>query len=293
MNVVVYYPKEGQEEIDVLGAMHAGIPGAGYKPVESYRAREAPDVAVVYGVYEKAVPYSAFVGRVLEVQRYLGKRTLVLTKGFVNRDEYYAVGWGGKKGWADFCNLNSPPDRAEKLGVVPGPWDPEGENYLIVGQVPWGADTQHVQFFEWVARMLVRLRAITDVPIAFRPHPGMQGDASELYDEMRKHGVDIDTSFGPAEEAITKAKVVITFNSNMGVDALLAGKPVLSFDKGSMVYNASKHHVEYLLDPGLIVAGLDRDTWLNDLAYAQWTRDEIERGEAWAHVAAERQEKAA
>ena len=293
MDVVVYYPKENQEQIDALGAMHAGIPGAGYKPLESYTVREAPDVAAVFGVYEKTDPYSAFVGRIAEVQHYLGKRTLVLTKGFVKRDEYYAVGWGGKKGWADFCSRNSPSDRAKALGVELKPWNLDGEHYLLIGQVPWGADTQHVQHFEWVANTLIRLRLITDTPVVFRPHPSMEGDATELYNEMRSQGVIVDTEHKPISESLEKAKIVLTFNSNVGVDALLAGKPVLAFDEGSMVYEASRHHVEYILDPGLILAGLDRQRWLNDLAYAQWTPAEMESGEAWRHIGVGALEEAA
>lgn len=293
MNITVYYDKEEQEQVDVLGAMHAGIPGAKYKPIEAYRVKEAPDVAVVFGVYEKAVPRSAFVGRVAEVQRYLGKDTLVLTKGFVRRDEYYAVGWNGKKGNADFCNTNCPSDRAEALGVKLAPWSSDGDTYLVAGQIPWGADVEHIEYFKWVADLLGRLRTISDTPIVFRPHPAMQGDASEIYEEMRKQGVVVDIDGRSINDAIKEAKVVLSFNSNAGVDALLAGKPTLSFDRGSVVYGASKHHVEYLLDPGLLVAGLDRQRWLNDLAYAQWTLAEMESGRVWEHIAAERQEKAA
>lgn len=283
MTVCVYYPKENQEHTDTLGAMAEGIPGAQYRPVESYRAKEAPDVAVVFGMYKKAVPYSAFRGRIFEVQKYLGKKTLVLEKGYVKRDQYYAVGWGGLNGRADFRNIGMPADRAELLGVEMKPWNLDGSYYLIAGQIPWDASVEHTEFFKWVALILRRVQGIVKDPVVFRPHPLMQGDATELYEEMEKHGVTIDTD-SLLEDALAGAKAVITFNSNVGVDALIAGKPVLSFDEGSMAYSASKHHVEYLLDPGLIIARLNREQWFNDLAYAQWTRAEMEKGVAWGHI---------
>lgn len=282
MKVHVYYPAENDEHIDALKAMHAGIPGAEWRPLESYSVKDAPDVAVIFGVYKRAVPYSAFRGRVLEVQKYLGKRTLVLEKGFVNRDAFFSVGWGGLNGRADFRNEGCPRDRAIELGITLSPWDLFGENFLIIGQVPWDASVEHTNFFKWLAECLIHLKRLSDTPVVFRPHPKAAGDFSELYKEIASYGVAIAGDESQSlSEALKVAKAVITFNSNTGVDAVIAGKPVVTFDAGSMVWGITKHRLEYLLDPGLLIAGVDRNQWLSDLAYAQWTEEEMADGKAW------------
>lgn len=284
MSIHVYYPKENDEHINTLEAMAAGIPGADLRPLESYSIEEAPDVAVVFGVYKRAVPYSAQRGRVLEVQRYLGKRTLVLEKGYVKRDEYYAAGWEGLNGRANFMNCAMPGDRAAELGVELQPWNLDGNYALIMGQVPWDASVEHTNFFVWVADSILRIKRISDAPILFRPHPKAEGDFSEMYEMMAQHGVKVMDATTPLSVAIEGAQAIVTFNSNTGVDALLAGKATLSFDRGSMIWRASRHHYEYLLDPGLMIAQVDRQQWLNDIAYAQWTHEEMRDGMAWQHL---------
>ena len=82
------------------------------------------------------------------------------------------------------------------------------------------------------------------------------------------------------EKAISKAKVVVTINSNAGVDAALAGKPVIALDQGSMVWDISAHDFKNINSPKLN----DRAQWCNDIAYAQWHPSELKSGEAWEHL---------
>ena len=296
MKIHVYTQEQWKDEhTETLHAMATGIPGADIRPVESYSIKDAPDIAVVYGLYKKAVPMSYHRGRVFEVQRYLGKRTLVLEKGYVHRDRYYSAGWEGMNGRANFMNCAMDGDRAAELGVELKPWDLSGENILFIGQIPWDASVEHMDFFGWIANTIPRIRRITDRPIVYRQHPLSEGDFTPIFEELSKHGVTIENEDGkvPLEESFANARTVVTCNSNVGVDAMLAGQAVLSFDRGSMVWGISRHHVEYLLDPGLIIAGVDREQWLNDIAYAQWTLEEMEQGKAWAHLTRDALEVAA
>ena len=274
----VYYPKENEEQISVLKALHAGIPGSEYLPLESYTKENAPDVAVICGMYKQSVPYSAHRGRVFEVQRYLGKNTLVVSKGFIERDRYYSVGWNGLNNKADFLNTGMGRDRLP--GVRLAPWRTGGEYFLIAGQIPWDANLQDVNFFEWVAVTALRLQRMSGTQIVFRPHPEMQGDLSELYEEMVKSNIRI--SDASMKEDLAGAKAVISYNSNLAVDAVLAGVPTITRDIGSMAWPVSGHHFEYLMDPELL--HLPREEWLNDLSYAQWTLEEMASGATWEHL---------
>jgi hypothetical protein len=44
---------------------------------------------------------------------------------------------------------------------------------------------------------------------------------------------------GELADALSGAAVVVTYNSNTGVDALLAGKSVTAADKGSMIWGVT------------------------------------------------------
>jgi hypothetical protein len=51
-------------------------------------------------------------------------------------------------------------------------------------------------------------------------------------------------------------------------------------DPGSMAWDVTEHdlsRIEFPIKP-------DRDQWAANLAYTQWTMDEMARGWAWAHL---------
>jgi hypothetical protein len=72
----------------------------------------------------------------------------------------------------------------------------------------------------------------------------------------------------------------VTFNSNSGVEAALAGVPVFAFDEGSMVWEIANKTFDAIDNP----QRPDRTQWLADLSYAQWTPREMREGKAWRHL---------
>jgi len=72
---------------------------------------------------------------------------------------------------------------------------------------------------------------------------------------------------GPLAKALAGAAVVITWNSNTAVDAILAGKNTTAADKGSMAWEVS-----------------DREAWAHALAWRQFSQDELTSGFAWEHL---------
>jgi hypothetical protein len=83
----------------------------------------------------------------------------------------------------------------------------------------------------------------------------------------------------PLERALENAHLVVTVNSNCGVLAAVAGVPVVATDEGAMCWPVAGH---YLSDPP---QRPDRGAWCDQLAWAQWTLEEIRAGEAWEHLA--------
>ena len=88
----------------------------------------------------------------------------------------------------------------------------------------------------------------------------------------------IENLTGTMDEALARAKWVVTYNSNAGVLATLAGIPTVTCHRGAMAWEVTGH------DPLVCPPQPDRTAWTNRLAWTQWTDEEIARGDAWDHL---------
>jgi hypothetical protein len=223
-------------------------------------------VAVVFGAYKSKVPISYPRATVIAAQRERELDVIILETGYINRGDgesnHYAAGYNGLNGRADFRNADSPNDRAIQLPVVLWPWRQSGEHILLCGQVPWDASVDHINFKTWLNTARERLSQTTDRPVRFRPHP-----------QIAKPDMSL-------EEDLEDCWAVVTFNSNTGVDALLRGVPVFADDAGSMAYPIANKDISQIENPQTP----ERKQWLNNLAYTQWTPQEMRQGLAWAHL---------
>lgn len=247
--------------------------GAGAKCIGGWKW--APDdVAVVFGVRKERQPVSWPRGEIIRKQEKHGGRVIVLETGYVDRGDgpnnYYAAGWDGLNGRADFRNVGSGPERWELLGRPLRPWREGGDLIVVCGQVPWDAACQHHDHLGWCQATVARL-ARGVYPVVFRPHPLAPGV---------NYGVRCEISTRPLEEDLAEARCVVTFNSNCAVDAVIAGVPAISMDVGSMAYAVTGHDLDYVNN----ITTYDRTAWANSLAYTQWTIEEMRRGLSWGHL---------
>lgn len=257
----------------VIESLYEGCPVK--KELRDVRFYEPSEVAIVFGVYKKAVDFSKFRGKVIEEQKRSGKNVVVLETGYLNRgngaENHYAAGFNGLNGRADFRNEESPPDRFEKLGIELKPWIKKEDGVvLLCSQVPWDASVQNINMTEWILDMAHLMHQITDKRIVFRPHP--------LAKMPPLNGMEYSTV--PVKEDLKRAFAVVTYNSNTAVEAVMEGIPSFSFDVGSMAYEVTSHNLntlEKFYTP-------DRKQWAYNLAYCQWTLDEMRKGETWEHL---------
>lgn len=228
--------------------------------VERY---ERCDVAVVFGIEKKAVPFSKHRGSIIDLHQKLGKPCIVIDSGYVHRADYFMVGLGGLNGRADFKNADSPPDRWEALKVNLEPWKEGGDNVLVCGQIPWDASVQAYNHQQWCIDTVAQLKERTKRPVVFRPHPKFS-----------------TTPLPPLERDLQDAFAVVTFSSNSGVDAAIAGIPVFADDIGSMAWPVANKTLQWIDDP----LKPDRQQWAHNLAYTQWNLDEMREGKPWRHL---------
>jgi hypothetical protein len=270
----------GNDEVHdrTIKALYEGCPVD--KELRNVQDYEPSDVAVVFGVQKKAVPFSKFRGNVIQKQKESGKRTIVLETGYINRgdgpDNHYAAGFDGLNGRADFNNCDSPSDRWEKLGVQLKPWK-RGSRIILCGQIPWDAAVDHTNHLQWLKNKILDIHEYTDREIVFRPHPKYANR------EILNH---IDRSFicrwstESLLDDLQDAWCVMTFNSNSGVEAAIEGVPVFVDDCGSMAFPVANRSIIYIDNPKTP----EREQWAHNLAYCQWTLDEMRSGETWNHL---------
>jgi len=271
---VRFYLSQYEAENYVIRALYTGCPEE--KTLTTLDDYQPSDVAVVMGVFKKNIPASFKRGHVIHEQNKRGLNNLILETGYVNRGDgpfnHYALGWNGLNGRADFRNKGMPADRAGKLPVKLQPWKASGDYILVCGQVPWDASCDFIDYEQWLGFILGVCKSSTDKRIILRPHPKCGLSLVEWKDRSTIRSI---------EEDVKDAHCVVSFNSNSGVDAVIAGTPNIVFDRGAMAYEVS--HNKDVIDFDKLPRP-DRTQWFNNLAYAQWTSSEMRSGEAWNHI---------
>lgn len=209
------------------------------------------------------------------------KNVVMIENSFLDniqsKDKFWlSFGWNGLNGRADFCNQNSPNDRWNKHFDDGRLLDySDGDYILIPLQIKTDMSIRGLGIA--YQDIVDEIRKYSDLPIRIKQHP----TADDGWPLISGHkDIKYLKRFMPIHEAVKGAKVVVTINSNAGVDAVLGGKPVVALDEGSMVYDIAEHDYSRLLVPNWP----DRTQWCNNIAYAQWTPDEVAAGETWEHL---------
>lgn len=163
-----------------------------------------------------------------------------------------------------------PPDRLLADGItLREDADPDGP-VLLIGIGRKSAATYDEQPGEWEDRALAKIRAAwPDRRVIFRPKRGGGSHAPA--------GAPIAAS-GPIEALLRGAAAVYCRHSNVAVDAIIAGIPAIAED------GAAAAVCENAASPGRLPAPLPREVrlaFLGNLAWFQWSEEEIERRACW------------
>jgi hypothetical protein len=205
----------------------------------------------------------------------LKKDFLLMERSYLeDRFEWISLGYNGLNGKGEFYNKGMSDDRWKKHfddGRIKE-WNPTGDHILLTTQIRGDNSIKHLNVN--YQKIINDIKQNTDLPVYVRDHP----QRKNTWGTLRADGVA--PSNIPIAEAAAKAKVVVTINSNSGVDSILAGTPVVNFDNGSMVWDLAMKNLSDLENP----LTPDRTQWCNDIAYAQWLPYEIENGDAWEHL---------
>jgi hypothetical protein len=199
---------------------------------------------------------------------------IVTDLGYIRRasrgqhEGYHQVGLG-RIGWLP--PFACPLDRWKALGVeIETRGLLKGKRVLVLGQVEW--DSQHglgdSQLGRWLQlRATTVARMVGGGRLVFRPHP----EAPSLRGRREWAEVE-DPGSVPLEESIRKSRVVVTYNSTAGVEAVRLGAPV--------VCDPSAHFAEV----AMVASAGERERYFARLAYGQWNLAELRDGTAWKFI---------
>jgi hypothetical protein len=258
VKAAVYRP-EGRASQPYLSAFADGLVRHGISIDFFDRVPRQADFAVVWGERARKVAAGTFRGPIL-----------VLERGYVaDRQVWTSAGWDGLNGRARFAEINDPDRWNRHFSLLLRPWRHDSGYALLIGQVQTDQSLAGVNINRWYAETAKTLKA-SGRDVLFRRHP-MERPGNRSPDVP---GVPELT--GNLAEALAGAGLVVTYNSNSAVEAVLAGVATHTADPGSMVYALTSHDLTVMQPP--------REQHFHRLAWKQWTVGEFETGAAWEIV---------
>lgn len=238
----------------------------------SYHGQPDCDVAVFYGL-------ASGLRRIFQDYR-TQKKVIFADLGYWGRrkrsrwDGYHKMVLNNRHPTDYFQSRPHSPERFNEFGIDIKPWRDEGRHILVVGMSAKAAGAEGLLAESWERETIARLRTLSKRPIVYRPKPNWLG-------ARRIPGASFEKEQS-LDEAFRDCHVVVAHHSNVAVDALMAGVPCIC--PGGVASRLSSHRLEDVESP-LMPDG--RYQWACDLAWTQFSVEEIESGVAWRALKSE------
>lgn len=233
------------------------------------------DVAIVFGVKGKS-------RQVIDDHQEMGRQTILLDKGYSRakgeggHTEYSRVIINDLDPSSYMMNESRGDDRFRRLGIrLERHRKTKGGHILFCGSTQKYHDFHKLgDSTEYAERVFSKLRKVTDKHFIYRPKPSARG--------MRPvAGTSYSSGRMIMAEALRGCHAVVTHGSSAAMDAIIAGVPALVLGKSiaSPVSDSELTNIESIYYPENDL----RQQWANNMAYCQWTNEEMRSGEAWQY----------
>lgn len=267
---VAYFPSQcAKNSQRPLEAMLLSLRRAGHVMVENSLDCDA---AVLWSVL--------WHGRMANNQRaymhyqQLGRPIIIMDIGALYRGETWKIALNNitAEGYYGHCE-NLDWDRPRKLGISLAINVTRSPGILLAGQHPKSLQVIGLGSQEdWATKMFNELRAMTDRPIFYRPHP-----RATVYRDKLPAGLTVIEP-QPVPDTYDHFDMhfdyhaVVNHNSGPGIQAAIAGtRPIVHTSSLAHPVSISVADLEkpYILD---------RDQWLVEICHTEYTVNEIEKG---------------
>jgi hypothetical protein len=275
-SVVVYQIREHHRSKIICDAMLAGIRAVGDRVVvrdeQTYRQPEG-NVAVFYGLEGK-------LPSIFEAYKREGRRAVYVDLGYWGRREggrwagYHKVSVNARHPNAYFQRTAHCHSRIERFGVKANAWR-DGHHILLAGMGDKGAPAEGFAPEQWEREAIRQIRMFSSRPIIYRPKPSWK--KAQPID-----GVGFSPKEQKVEQVLAGAHCVVTHHSNVAIDGIVEGIGALTWG-GLALPMASSEFADVDHPPRR--AG--REQWMADIAWTQWSVEEMKQGLPWRHLKAE------
>jgi hypothetical protein len=162
----------------------------------------------------------------------------------------------------DYMGRGMPQDRWD-AARIPMSALSTGRDILVAAMSEKAARTHGYAFRQWEDAAMLTMRTFTKRRIIYRPKPS-----------KAQPGV-------PIADALRQASAVVSHHSNVAVEAMIEGVAVYA-EKGvgTLVSIPTLRQIDIAQPPDLET----RVAFLSDIAYCQWTPQEMRQGDVWEHV---------
>jgi hypothetical protein len=270
-NVLIYYGG-GSRSRTICHAMQTGIKKAGMMARlrdQAYYRTPKTRIAVHYGL-------SGNLRKIWTDHQKDGHTSIYIDLGYWGRREggrfrgYHKFVINGRHPTEYFQNRQKPGDRFKIFKLKIQDYRKRGDAVLIAGMSGKAAKFEGFGYLEWEKNAIAELRKHTDREIIYRPKPG------------KSHGTDPieGTTHSPRSEklesVLRRTHAVVSHHSNVNIDGLIRGVPSFCVEGVAVPMSLGDlSQIENAYYPP------DRERWLNDIAYCQFSVAEMASGLAW------------
>lgn len=251
------------------GAKKLGLDAILLTSAQRSRAMDR-DVAIFYGLSEG-------LRSVFDHYKSGRRRAVYIDLGYWGRrkrtryDGYHKVVVNSRHPTAYFQNVAHPSDRFDAFGIPVQPWRKRGGHILLAGMSAKAAYCEGFSPEQWEREAVAELRKHTDRTIIYRPKPNWTGARPIVGTRME---CDV-----PLEKHLQGCHALVSYHSNAGIDAILAGVPVITAGGvASVMGTRDLSRIEALPMPD------GREQWAADIGYCQYSVDEMREGKAFRYL---------
>lgn len=205
------------------------------------------------------------------------KNIIVLEVGGLKRGITWKLGLNGINRDAYFGPTNNDNKRIHSLNINLKEWQNNNDGpILIAAQHKFSGQWSNPhQMDEWILNSIKEIRLHTQKKIIIRSHPrcpikiNTSNFTNVFFEQPKKiNGTYDDFDFNP-----NNAYAIVNWSSNPGIHSAINGIPIFT-GPSSLAWPVANQSFKTILNPKLP----NRVQWLNDLAYTEWTIDEISSG---------------
>lgn len=204
------------------------------------------------------------------------KPVIVLEVGGIKRGTTWKVGLNGINRDASYGSSNMDSTRATELGLHLKPWRENGTHILICGQHDKSLQWENMpRMSNWIMSIIDEIQTYTDMPIIFRPHPRCRLEHIErqYQNVYRDDPVQLRGTYDDFNLSFKDVFALVNWSSNPGIQAAINGIPVFT-GPSSLAWPIANQQLSQITKP----KKPDRQQWLNDYAWTEFTISEIEQG---------------